>query len=123
LTYGDAGSRGQRIREFIVPCSFIVFWAGLRWLDGLQQGGLVCSIIGFFRVSHVLQAADAGVLDAHRNAHTRFAEPGEDNIIVFADPHCSCRLRRHIPIGEHRDRAQRVFPDPLTEWGAPPEER
>jgi hypothetical protein len=45
LTDGDAGSRAQRIREFVVPGSFLVFWAGLRWLDGLQPGELVCSII------------------------------------------------------------------------------
>src|SRR5438094_690779 len=41
LTYGDAGSRAQRICEFIVPGSFIVFWAGMRWLDGPQAG--VCA--------------------------------------------------------------------------------
>jgi hypothetical protein len=86
LTYGDAGSRAQRIREFIVPGSFIVFWAGLRWLDGPQQGGLVCSIIGFYRVSQVLQAADISILDAHRNAHTRRADPGDDHLVVLADP-------------------------------------
>lgn len=117
LTYGDAGSRAQRIREFIVPGSFIVFWAGLRWLDGPQQGGLVCSIIGFYSVSHVLKAADVGILDAHRNAHTRRADPGEDEVVVFADARESGRLRQHIPIGEHRDGAQRVFPSLLAEWG------
>lgn len=117
LTYGDGGSRARRIRDFVVPGSFIVFWAALRWLDGPHERELVCSIIGFFRVSHVLQAGDIGVLDAHRNAHTRLAAPGKDNIVVFADPRESGRLRRHIPIGEHRDRAQRVFPKLLAEWG------
>jgi hypothetical protein len=73
LTYGDAGGRAQRIREFIVPGSFIVFWAGLRWLDGPQAGSIVCSIIGFYQVSHVLCASDIGILDTHRNAHTRHA--------------------------------------------------
>jgi Nucleotide modification associated domain 3 len=117
LTYGDAGSRAQRIREFIVPGSFIAFWAALRWLDGPREGRLVCSIIGFFGVSHVLQAKDVGILDAHRNAHTRRAAPSEDDIVIFADPRVSGRLCRHIPIGEHRDRAQRVFPHLLSEWG------
>ena len=117
LTYGDAGSRAQRIREFVVPGSFIAFWAALRCLDGPREGRLVCSIIGFFCVSHVLQARDVGILDAHRNAHTRRAAASEDDTVVFADPRTSGRLRRHIPIGEHRDRAQRVFPNLLAEWG------
>lgn len=117
LTYGDAGSRAHRIREFIVPGSFIVFWAGLRWLDGPQQGGLVCSIIGFYRVSRVLPAAEIGILDAHRNAHTRRAAAGGDEVVVFADPRASGRLWHHVPIGEYRDGAQRVFPALLGEWG------
>jgi hypothetical protein len=117
LTYGDAGSRAQRIREFIVPGSFIVFWAALRWLDGSQAGRLVCSIIGFYRVSHVLQAGDVGVLDAHRNAHTRHSAPANDNVVIFADPRESGRLRRHIPIGKHRSGAQRVYPEMLAAWG------
>ena len=117
LTYGDGGSRAQRLREFIVPGSFIVFWAGLRWLDGPAAGSIVCSIIGFYRVSHVLSAADVGILDAHRNAHTRHAGTPNDQVVVFADPRESGRLRQHIPIGEHRDRAQRVSPEILTAWG------
>lgn len=117
LTYGDAGSRAQRIREFIIPGSFIVFWAGLRWLDGPRAGSIVCSIIGFYRVSHVLCAGDVGILDAHRNAHTRHASAGDDQVVVFADPRESGRLRKHIPIGEYRDRAQRVSPDRLADWG------
>jgi hypothetical protein len=117
LTYGDAGSRARRIREFIVPGSFIVFWAALRWVNGPREGGLVCSIIGFFRVARVVPARDVGILDAHRNAHTRREAPAEDNVVVFADPRESGRLRHHIPIGEHRDRAQRVSPEILAAWG------
>ena len=49
LTDGDAGSRARRIRKFIVPDSFSVFWAGLRWLDGPQQGDLVCIL--FLQIS------------------------------------------------------------------------
>jgi hypothetical protein len=117
LTYGDVGSRAKRIREFILPGSFIVFWAGLRWIDGPKKGDLVCSIIGFFRVSHVLRAVDVSRLDTHRNAHTRRPSPSDDDIVVFADPSDSGRLRRHLPIGDFRDRAQRIFPNLLTEWG------
>lgn len=117
LTYGDGGSRAQRLREFVIPGGFIAFWAALRWLDGAQAGSLVCSIIGFYRVSHVLSAGDVGVLDPHRNAHTRRAGASNDQVIVFADPRESGRLRHHIPIGEHRDRAQRVSPEILAAWG------
>jgi hypothetical protein len=117
LTYGDGGTRAVRIRDFLVPGSFVVFWAGLRWLDGPRQGQLVCSLIGFFRVAHVLQAQDVGILDRHRNANTRRAAPAADHVVVFADPRESGRLRSHIPIGEYRDRAQRVSPELLVEWG------
>ena len=57
------------------------------------------------------------MLDSHRNAHTRYSGVPDDHITVFADPRESGRLRRHIPIGEHRDRAQRVFPETLEAWG------
>ncbi|PYJ45845.1 MAG: hypothetical protein DME50_08300 [Verrucomicrobia bacterium] len=117
LTYGDAGSRAQRICEFIVPGSFIVFWAGMRWLDGPQAGSIVCSVIGFYRVSHVLCAKDVGILDSHRNAHTRRADPQDEEVVVFADPRESGRLRRHIPIGEYTGGAQRVDEEILAEWG------
>src|SRR5260370_20208827 len=116
LTYGDQGSRAARLREFITPGSFIVFWAGLRWLDGPRAGSIVCSIIGFYLVSHVLRASDAGVLDAHRIAHSRHSGIPDDHVIVFADPRESGRLRRHIPIGEQRGRAQRVTIETLEAW-------
>jgi hypothetical protein len=38
-------------------------------------------------------------------------------VVVFADPGDSGRLRRHIPIGRHRERAQRVDPVTLAAWG------
>lgn len=118
LTYGDSGSKGTRIRHRIVPGAFIVFWAGLRCLDGDTKGKLICSIIGFFRVSHVVQAQDVSFLDAHRNAHTRRAgDRSEREIIVFADPRQSGRLLHHIRIGSHRDGAQRVDREILKAWG------
>ncbi len=117
LTYGDRGNRAQRLRDFMVPGSFLVFWAGLRWLDGKHAGAIVCSIIGFFRVSHVLGASDVGVLDAHRNAHTRRANAHSKETVAFADPRESGRLRCHLPIGAYRAGAQRVDEDLLGEWG------
>jgi hypothetical protein len=117
LTYGDAGSRAQRISEFILPGSFVVFWSALRWLDGPQQGRLVCSIIGFYEVYRVSSPNDIDILDSHRNAHTRRSALAADHIVVFADPRKSGRLRRHLPIGDGQTGDQRVFPDLLDAWG------
>lgn len=116
LTYGDGGaSRGQRIRGHLGAGDFIAFWAGLRDVDA---GAIVCSLIGLFTISTVLNVADIGPLDAHRNAHTRHnvADDAGD-VVVFAHPARSGRLRRHLPIGRFRGRAQRVETELLRVWG------
>jgi Nucleotide modification associated domain 3 len=114
LSYGD-GSRAQRIREYVEPGSFILFWAALRYFDGPKRGQLICSIIGFYTVSCVLHPQDIDALHAHRNAHNRRSAPADDNIVVFADPRKSGRLRRHIPIGDNQqDGHQRVGGDTLA---------
>lgn len=116
LTYGDGASgRGRRIRDTLSAGDFIAFWAGLR---SVESGDLVCAIIGFYTVACVVNAAEVGPLDAHRNAHTRYAVlPGRGDVVVFASPARSGRLRTYIPIGRHRDRAQRVERDLLGTWG------
>lgn len=71
-----------------------------------------------FTISSVVNAADIGPLDAHRNAHTRHTVAADaGDVVVFANPTRSGRLRRHIPIGRFRDRAQRVETDLLRVWG------
>src|SRR5438067_6467796 len=82
LTYGDGdGGRGQRIRNFLSAGDFIVFWAGLRCIETEQ---IVCSIIGFFTVAYIMNAVEVGPLDAHRNAHTRYAQSDNWNdVVVF----------------------------------------
>lgn len=116
LSYGDAGgTRGQRIRDCLSAGDFIAFWAGLRCAE---SGEIVCSLIGFYTISAVVNAAEIGPLDAHRNAHTRYAPDGEGgDVVVFANPAASGRLRHHIRIGGFRDRAQRVDQDLLRAWG------
>lgn len=116
LTYGDGGaSRGQRIRDHLGAGDFIAFWAGLR---DVKTEEIVCSLIGLFTISSVVNAADIGPLDAHRNAHTRHTVANDaGDVVVFAHPARSGRLRRHIPIGRFRDRAQRVETDLLRVWG------
>jgi hypothetical protein len=115
LTYGDSGNRGQRIRDFLSAGDFIVFWAGLRCNDTQE---IVCSIIGFYTISSVVNAAEVGPLDSHRNAHTRYVGVvGGADVVVFAKPEKSGRLSKHIPIGWYRDGAQRVDRALLTAWG------
>jgi hypothetical protein len=79
----------------------------------------VCSIIGFYRVSRVeLNPENITTWDRHRNAHPRRSAPPVGDVVVFADPLRSGRLRCHIPIGDGRsDGHQRVFPDRLAWWG------
>jgi hypothetical protein len=115
LTYGDGNNRGQRIRDCLGAGDFIAFWAGLRTI---QTEDIICSLIGFFTISSVVNATDLGPLDSHRNAHTRHSvRTDSGDVVVFANPARSGRLRRHIPIGQFRDRAQRVDSDLLQTWG------
>jgi hypothetical protein len=116
LTYGDQGSRrGKRIREILAPGDFIVFWAGLK---SVKDERIICSIIGFYVVSYIVNATDIGRLDWHRNAHTRRKlNRNCDDIVVFAKPESSGRLRKYIKIGEYRERAQRVDKKLLKKWG------
>jgi hypothetical protein len=116
LTYGDGGGgRGTRIRNFLSAGDFIVFWAGLRNVD---TGTIDCAIIGYFTISCVMNASDIGPLDAHRNAHTRYVQAAKwREVVVFANPQNSGRLRKCIPIGGFRDKAQRVDRKLLATWG------
>jgi hypothetical protein len=118
LTYGDAnGGRGRRIREFLSAGDFIVFWAGLRCIESDE---IICSIIGFFTIAYIMNAAEIGPLDAHRNAHTRYFQSEEwQDVVVFGRPESSGRLWKHIPIGRARGKGQqqRVDRELLRAWG------
>ncbi len=118
LTYGDGNSgRGQRIRDFLSAGDFIVFWAGLR---RLETNDIVCSIIGFYSISYIMNASEIGRLDSHRNAHSRYIQSDEfGHVVVFANPEKSGRLLKHIPIGEAAGNAsqQRVYAELLNKWG------
>ncbi len=121
LTYGDGTKRAKRMREHLRPGGFVVFWSGMRCVETQKR---VCSIIGFFKIAYVIDGVMVGPADAHRNAHTRFLLPdSSDDIVVFARPESSGRLRKHIQIGEAVlapgwTRAQQcIFPNLLDEWG------
>jgi hypothetical protein len=118
LTYGDNnGGRGQRIRDVLSADDFIAFWAGLRCIETEE---IVCSIIGLYTIAYVMNASEVGPLDAHRNAHSRYAGSVDwDDVLVFGKPERSGRLWKHLPIGGPRGAAhqQRVFPELLRAWG------
>lgn len=115
-TYGDNGvRRGKQLAEF-GPGDGVVFFAGLRPCRPCEHR-LVYAIIGYFRVAEVVRVASIPRSRWGENAHTRRADQRANDVVVRADPSRSGRLRRCIPIGEWRDRAYRVRPDLLREWG------
>lgn len=115
LTYGDKGQRATRIREELAEGDFITFYAGLR---SVETGKLVYSIIGFYVIAQLNDGQRLPKRLWHRNEHTRH---GGCNVagtsVVFAEPTRSGRLLNHIPIGNYRNNAYRVFPNLLKAWG------
>jgi hypothetical protein len=56
--------------------------------------------------------------ERHTNAHSRrIMPPDARDVIVHARPGVSGRLERCFPIGEYREKAYRVRPDILDQWG------
>jgi hypothetical protein len=121
LTYGDGNRRANRIREvFTNPHQedFLVFYAGLRLMDGVDSGKLVYAIIGFYTIRKIIDARDVPEEERYKNAHTRCKEYLSTNdVLVLANPSKSGRLRKFISIGEYRDGAYRVKNDILQAWG------
>jgi hypothetical protein len=96
---------------------FIVFWASLRNVSNQQ---LVCAIIGFYRVAYWKRAIDVTHRDCHRNAHTRCdVEDGGNDVVVFANPEGSGRLRKFLEIGcaSSVNKQQCVHPHLVRAWG------
>jgi hypothetical protein len=117
LTYGDAGQRAKRMREFLSVGNddFIVFYAGLR---SIHTGKLIYSIIGFYTIDRIVSGPLVPQVDWHRNAHTRPDGCADDShVVVFARPGQSGRLLEHIPIGSYREGAYRVDRELLDAWG------
>lgn len=119
LTYGDVKNKAKRICEVFganeKDKKFIVFYAGLR---SILTGELWYSIIGFYTVKCIRRGPDVPQRDWPRNHHTRNGGCNDqDTVIVFADKSESGRLCKHIPIGNYHDRAWRVTPGLLNQWG------
>ena len=117
LTYGDVRQRAKQIRNKVGCGDLLVFYAGLR--DTNDSHRLVYAIIGLYVVKKIRFAREIPSRDADINAHTRRwrLKKNDDDIVVFASPKRSGRLKRCLPIGEYRDRAYRVQRNILKDWG------
>ena len=116
LTYGDQGERAKQLRTNLHANDTIAFYAGLADVHGAAE--LVYAIIGLFVVQDFVLAAEIPAHDRDTNAHSRrVLPPGAQDLIVRGRSGVSGRLKRCLPIGEYRDRAYRVRPDLLDEWG------
>lgn len=120
LTYGNNPNNRGDIINGLVPDDVMVFYAGLRPCrpGGAKRAGkLIYAIIGFYRVAEVVRLAAVEVARWSENAHTRRSAPDPDDVIIRAVAGSSGRLRRCLPFGDWRERAYRVLPELLAEWG------
>jgi len=116
LTYGDQGERAKQLRNNLGAGDLVVFYAGLA--NSNTAARLVYGLIGLFVVERMMLAVDIPDNDRDLNAHSRRVLPRDaEDLIVFARKSISGRFDRCLPVGEFRDRAYRVKPDILEEWG------
>ena len=119
LTYGDQGKKADQLKN-TEQGDWIVFYAGLKGIG--EEHKLVYALIGLFVVEPWEYAFQIQEEDRDINAHTRriLAPEAKDNakdIVIRAQKEKSGRLKRCIPIGSYYDRAYRVKPEILKEWG------
>jgi hypothetical protein len=116
LTYGDQGERAKQIRRQLVKGDLLVFYASLADIGGAER--LIYGIVGLIVIDRFALAADVPKRDRDVNAHSRrILKPGAQDLITYGQPGGSGRFERCIPIGEYRDRAYRVRPELVKEWG------
>jgi len=121
LGYGDTGNKATRIRNFFEDSqdNFIAFYASFKQIDNNSNDrqSLIYAIIGFYRFRNVQLAREILPNQWERNVHTRLANR-EDDIVIFADPKSSGRLKTFIHIGEQHDNHQYYVQERLLqEWG------
>lgn len=100
LTYGDCGARATQIREKLDRGDLLVFYSGLKDVNGNQ--GLLYAIIGLYLIDEIVSACEVPSDRWCENAHTRRKYPGMQDIVVRARPGVSGRLETCLPIGEYR---------------------
>ena len=116
LTYGDNGLRRGRGAASLESGDFIAFYAGLRPTRPYVHR-LVYAIIGFYQVEKIEWARNIQDENRDENAHTRKQSIHPNDIIIYANPENSGRLKQCIPIGEYRNKAYRVQNTVLDDWG------
>jgi hypothetical protein len=115
LTYGDQGERAKQLRANLVAGDLLVFYASLADLVAKK---LVYAIIGLYVVGDLVLATELTSTAHHTNAHARrILQPDAQDLIVRGRTGVSGRLERCLPIGDYREKAYRVWPDLLEEWG------
>lgn len=114
LTYGDTKRRGKPLLD-LDKGDLIVFYSGLKSIH--DDPFLVYALIGIIVVDHVLRISDITSQSYDCNAHTRYRQTTDSDIVVFGKPRVSGRFRKYIPIGEYRNRSYRVKKDTLNDWG------
>lgn len=122
LTYGEPylssngrrASRGRLIQS-LDEGDFIAFFAAFRPTAPYEQTLAYCLFAIFF-VRAVRQVRQLTPAQRAACAHGR-RKHALDDLVVQADPACSGRFPRAIPIGEFRQNAYRVRRDLLQQWG------
>ena len=114
LTYGDRRERGRQIEAKLGAGDLLVFYAGLR---DVHDGRLVYGLIGLLSVAEIVRARNLAPERRAENAHTRRAEIGETDIVVFGRAGASGRFHRCVPFAEYRSGAYRVREEVLDRWG------
>jgi len=116
LTYGDSGIRRGRSLTSLTAGDVIVFYGGLKPVATCEHR-LVYALVGLYHVSEVVRAGSVNPAKWSANAHTRCTELEPSDVIIRATSSVSGRLKNCVPIGGFRDRAYRVEPNILKEWG------
>jgi hypothetical protein len=99
----------------LIGGDLLVFYASLA---DIHTKALVYAIIGLYVIEDIFLATNLPLAERHTNAHCRRdLEPHAQDLIIRGRPGVSGRLVRCIPIGNYREKAYRVRPDILDEWG------
>jgi hypothetical protein len=115
LTYGDQGERAKQLKANLGCGDLLVFYAGLA---DVRAKALVYAIIGLYVIEDIRLATELPQIERRTNAHTRRElQSGAQDLVVRGRPGVSGRLERCLPIGDYRDKAYRVWPNLLEEWG------
>jgi Nucleotide modification associated domain 3 len=115
LTYGDQGERAKQLKANLSSGDLLVFYASLT---DMRAKALIYAIIGLYVIEDIILATDLLPAVRDTNAHSRrILQPDAQDLIVRGRPGVSGRLERCLPIGNYREKAYRVWPDLLQEWG------